>query len=364
MESTFFKRAVNLAVPVCALAFVTGAFSSANAACTATGFSRDSINLTAAQINPTGTVSGDVDATGCNIGIDYGPGAHGRVNGANVHDANYFGIVNNGGDVDIRNSNISDIGEKPLNGSQHGVGIYFAFGAASKGSIQNNTVSRYQKGGIVVNGSASNVNVQQNTVLGVGPVDYIAQNGIQIGYGAKAQVQNNFVSGNAYTGGNFASSGGILVVGGDCNGGPLVTNIQTQNNTAVGNDVGVWLTNLDASCNPPASSTKNTAENNQVTNNEVTNTTGFDGTTGYQAGIADNGNGDTIQNNDTCGPGYTPPGTPTAHLFAIDTTFTANAKVKNNTVCGDSGHGNSGHAATAALSRARGHGHRAPAPAK
>jgi parallel beta-helix repeat protein len=354
-----------LALPLSALVLTLSApLSSAFAACTATGFSRDSINLTAALINPTGTVSGDVNATGCNIGIYYGSGAHGRVDGANVHDANYFGVVNNGGDVDIRNSNISDIGEKPLNGTQHGVGIYFVFGAASKGSIQNNTISRYQKGGIVVNGSANNVDVQQNTVIGLGPVNFIAQNGIQIGYGAKAQVQNNFVSGNAYTGANFASSGGVLVVGGDCNFGPLITNIQVQNNTAVGNDVGVWLTNLDASCNAPPSPTKNTAQNNQLINNEVTNTTGYDGVTGYQAGIADNGNGDTIQNNDTCGPGYTSPGTPTVHLFAVDTTFTANAKVKNNTVCGDGGHGNSAHSASAAGSRARGHGHRAAAPTK
>src|SRR3954468_7206913 len=128
-----------LALPLSALVLTLSApLSSAFAACTATGFSRDSINLTAALINPTGTVSGDVNATGCNIGIYYGPGAHGRVDGANIHDANYFGVVNNGGDVDIRNSNISDIGEKPLNGTQHGVGIYFVFGAASKGSIQNN----------------------------------------------------------------------------------------------------------------------------------------------------------------------------------------------------------------------------------
>ena len=61
---------------------------SAAAACTATGFIRDSINLTAALINPGGTVSGDVDATGCNIGIYYGPGAHGRVDGASIHGSN------------------------------------------------------------------------------------------------------------------------------------------------------------------------------------------------------------------------------------------------------------------------------------
>jgi hypothetical protein len=353
-------------VPLSALALIMCApLSSASAACTPTGFFRDSINMTAALVNPTGTVRGDVDATGCNVAIYYGPGARGRVDGANIHDANYFGVVNNGGDVDIRNSNISDIGEKPFNGTQHGVGIYFVFGAPSKGSIQNNTISRYQKGGIVVNGSANNVNVQQNTVIGLGPIDFIAQNGIQVAYGAKAQVQNNFVSGNAYTGANFASSGGVLVFGG-CGLGPLVTNIQVQNNTVIGNDVGVWLTNTDGvypNCTPlPATPTKITAQNNVAINNEVTNTTGYDGVTGYQAGITDNGNGDTIQNNDTCGPGYTPPGPPTAHVFAIDTTFTANAKVKNNTVCGEGEHGNSNHAA--ARAQAKAHRHRSAAPAK
>src|SRR5579859_2005390 len=70
--------------------------ASAATSCTATGFYRDGINLTAARINPSGTVSGDVDATGCNIGVFYGAGATGTVNGANIHNANYFGVVNDG----------------------------------------------------------------------------------------------------------------------------------------------------------------------------------------------------------------------------------------------------------------------------
>src|SRR6476620_10772081 len=90
--------------------------SQAFAACTPTGFVRDAINLTAAMINPPGTVRGDVDATGCNIAIYYGPGSHGKVDLANVHGSNYYGIVNNGGQVDVTNSAISDIGEKPFNG--------------------------------------------------------------------------------------------------------------------------------------------------------------------------------------------------------------------------------------------------------
>src|SRR4051812_37366334 len=44
------------------------------ATCTPTGYIRDSINMTAALINPVGTVSGDVDATGCNVGVYYDHG--------------------------------------------------------------------------------------------------------------------------------------------------------------------------------------------------------------------------------------------------------------------------------------------------
>jgi hypothetical protein len=195
----------------------------ARAVCSPTGFVRDSINLTAALINPD-DVSGDVDATGCNIGVYFFQ--NGRVRNANIHGANYFGIVNNGAEVEVANSTISDIGEKPFNGTQHGVGIYWAFGSAAKGKIHDNYVWNYQKGGIVVNGPNASADIRANTVIGLGPVNFIAQNGIQAGFGANTRIQQNTVTGNSYTGANFASSGGILVVGGDCNGGPATTNTE------------------------------------------------------------------------------------------------------------------------------------------
>ena len=187
--------------------------------CTQTGFVRDSINMTAALINPAGVVSGEVNATGCNIGVYYNAGS-GKVSHANIHGANYFGVVVNGDDaavaVDVLNSTIYDIGESPLNGDQHGIGIYYrGFGSGSAtGKIGGNTLSNYQKGGIVVNGAGSTANVANNIVQGQGRGDYIGQNGIQIGYGASAQVMSNTVTGNAYTGLNCASSCGIIAVGG------------------------------------------------------------------------------------------------------------------------------------------------------
>ncbi len=338
-----------LTLPLCALAFMMCAPAAQAATCTATGFVKDAIDLTAALINPPGVVTGDVDATGCNIGVYYSAG-HGRVSQANVHGSNYYGIVNNGADVDILDSTISDIGEKPFNGSQHGNAIYFAFGSIARGDIKRNIIWGYQKGGIVVNGTGGHVDIQQNYVVGLGPVNFIAQNGIQVAYGADASVRQNFVSGNSYTGANFASSGGILVVGGACFGAGfgLVKNLEIEQNVAVNNDVGIWLFQADAGCaSPPSTATNNSISNNTVINNAINNTTGNGATQGYQAGISDTGNGDAIRKNDVCGLGYTPPGTATAALFDIDVTFTTNPTVNGNTTCAkprrdhdfDHGHG-------------------------
>ena len=124
----------------------------------------------------------------------------------------------------------------------------------------------------------------------------------------------------------------MLLVGGDWYGGPLTTSVEVQGNIATGNDIGVWFSNLDASGNPPAAQTKNTARLNILLSNALNNTSG-NITQGYQAGIADTGNKDTIQLNEICGLGYEPPGTPATAAFAIDVTFTNNPTVKNNTFC-------------------------------
>ena len=47
--------------------------------CLPTGWVVNGVNLTAALISPTGTFSGVLDATGCNIGIYYGPGVNAKL---------------------------------------------------------------------------------------------------------------------------------------------------------------------------------------------------------------------------------------------------------------------------------------------
>lgn len=179
-------------------------------ACTATGFVRDGINMTAAVINP-GNVAGTVttptvvDATGCNIGVYFS--TSGSIQYVDIYGANYFGVVVNGDgsliNVDVKDSTIHNIGETPFNGSQHGVAIYYraygGVGTGVTGDIDGNAISLYQKGGIVVNGPNAWVNTLGNTVTGLGKVDFIAQNGIQY-WGSNGTIRGNTISDNFYTG--------------------------------------------------------------------------------------------------------------------------------------------------------------------
>jgi hypothetical protein len=293
------------------VASLPGAASAAAASCTGTGFFRDGVEMTAAQIG--GNVTGSLDAGGCNIGVYYDNTTSGNVTGADIFGANYFGVVVNGDvgavSVNVTFSEIHDIGDVPFNGSQHGNAIYYrALGAGTaSGNVSNNEISNYQKGGIVASGAVS-ATISNNAVTGLGPVSYIAQNGIQVGYGAKATVTGNSVTDNAYTGANLASSAGILVVGGNCFGSGLAytVGLSITKNTLTGNDVGVWLFNADASCNAPTAKTNNTVKFNTISKATVTNTTGYSANCGYQAGISDVGHKDLIVNNMISGFGYTP----------------------------------------------------------
>ncbi|MBI3938429.1 MAG: right-handed parallel beta-helix repeat-containing protein [Betaproteobacteria bacterium] len=73
-------------------------------------------------------------------------------------------------------------------------------------TISGNTVARYQKNGITANGSVA-ATITNNSVTGAGPIDYIAQNGIQIGFGATARLEGNTVRGNDYTPSSFVACG-------------------------------------------------------------------------------------------------------------------------------------------------------------
>lgn len=327
-------RFLGLTFAAISVASLLPASAARAATCTPTGFFRDGIEMTAALINPA-TVASPLDATGCNIGVYYNAGVA-TLNQADIYGANYFGVLVNGDDnavvVHLTRNLIHNIGETPFNGTQHGVAIYIRafFASAVTGEVTGNVIFGYQKGGIVVNGQgASLAKLDSNQVFGLGHVSFIAQNGIQIGYGAKAaQVVTNVVSGNSYIGtpGDGSASAGILVVGGpgygqcpdgsDC---PYTRSVPMIGNTVLNNDVGVYASNLQADLSAPPTPTALVIARNLVGDDECFNQS-------YQAGISDQGNTDFILLNYTVqGGGYGPSCGPN-----IDTTGSINPIVIGN----------------------------------
>jgi hypothetical protein len=166
-------------------------------------------------------------------------------------------------------------------------------------------------------------------------VSYIAQNGIQFGFGGGGSAMKNKVSWNQYTG-TSTFSAGILVVGGpgwqavfgapapDGNPWQYSTGIQIVKNTLADNDGGIVLENFDTGFTAPSDATNIKVVNNDISNGAVTNGV-------YQAAVVDIGNNDKIITNTISGAGYNPLTVP-GLTFAVDAdvSFTNRPKVHAN----------------------------------
>jgi len=93
-------------------------------------------------------------------------------------------------------------------------------------TVTGNTVTSYQKTGVLVKGPVSAV-VTGNTITGYGPSVLIAQNGIQVSAGATAHLGNNTISDNFYTPKSYQACGVLIYQA----GGLLIdkTNTYTDN---------------------------------------------------------------------------------------------------------------------------------------
>jgi len=240
------------------------------------------------------------------------------------------GILFDGASGSITNNQVFNVNQNQgvvLSGCQEGNAIEARnFGASPttiRVVIDSNTISGYQKTGVVANGN-TDATITDNVVTGAGPNFYIAQNGIQVGFGATGMVKRNQVSGNSYSG-NTDASGGILVVGGPGYGGDFCVNVQVDKNTLTGNDVGVFVSQYEADFSAPATATNIKVINNTISNDAVNN--GYV----YQAGVSDVGNNDKIIANTISGAGYDPATMP-GSTFAVDADplFTNRAKVHAN----------------------------------
>ena len=78
-------------------------------------------------------------------------------------------------------------------------------------TVENSSVHNYNKNGIVARYAGANLIATGNYVQGSGPIDVIAQNGIELAFdGATGSIKNNTVIDNFYTP-NTSSSADILL---------------------------------------------------------------------------------------------------------------------------------------------------------
>jgi parallel beta-helix repeat protein len=147
-----------------------------------------------------------------------------------------------------------------LPGCQSGGAIVVEISASGQSdvTISDNSVDAYQKNGITANEPGTKVDVTENAVTGLGPTTGAAQNGIQIGFGARGRVTNNAVAGNVYSPCESpancpSNAAGILIYQSD--------GVRVERNTLASNQVGILVA----------------ANNGNIGNNTVVHSVALDG---------------------------------------------------------------------------------------
>jgi hypothetical protein len=155
-------------------------------------------------------------------------------------------------------------------GCQDGLAIYvqsgYGTGGTAKVTVENSSVHDYDKNGITVDGSGTVGTVTGNYVVGIGATPQIAQNGIQLSFGASGKITSNTVTDDVYvnqsdcvSADNCTSATGILLYdSGGANGSPVAISTNTVSNTQGG-----IVAITDGA---------ETADYNNVTSNKVTTT--------------------------------------------------------------------------------------------
>ncbi len=124
----------------------------------------------------------------------------------------------------------------PLFGCQDGYGVYVASDSGSNSSvtIDEVTVTAYQKNGIACRDVGTSCGIENSTVTGIGPTSQIAQNGIEVYEANSAAVQGNTVSGNTYTGGGASNQAtGLLLLD--------IGSVSATGNTLTSNDIDAYV---------------------------------------------------------------------------------------------------------------------------
>ncbi len=128
-------------------------------------------------------------------------------------------------------------------------------GSTAKVTVHQNSVSGYGKDGITCGDIGASCSITANTITTTPTAD-VAQNGIQVGFGATATINANYVTGNDWTAygsdssnpevqSDFAS-GVLLYAAGVNSAGAAKTSIAVGGNTLKGNQIGVEVVDSEA----------------------------------------------------------------------------------------------------------------------
>lgn len=126
----------------------------------------------------------------------------GATNGINACAPNLVGIFYRNASGKIENTAVRNIRlGSGLEGCQGGLAIFVQSGVGSEAKVDilNNSIHDYQKNGITANEAGTDVWAKGNAVTGIGPTADIAQNGIQIAFGAKGRIEENAVINHIYS---------------------------------------------------------------------------------------------------------------------------------------------------------------------
>lgn len=183
-----------------------------------------------------------------------------------------------------------------LEGCQGGLGVFVQSGVegTSVVLVQGTSVHGYQKNGITASGAGTTLTARRNRVTGLGPTPHIAQNGIQVSFGAAGSIERNAVANHVWTGCtpescSFVSTNVLVFEAAD--------GLVVRDNTLVHTQVGIYLSDTNGAV---------------IQGNDVTQTSPFDGisvfgdsnlivgndvTHSEESGIFLDGNGNTARRN-------------------------------------------------------------------
>ncbi len=162
----------------------------------------------------------------------------GNARGAN--NSRMIGVAfwNSAGSLD--NVRIINVRDTPLNGNQQGVGISVNHNDANQYyvSVNNVTISGFQKNGTSFTGAGTTVDCDSLNVVGLGPTTIVVQNGIQYSSGAVGTVTNSAVSGITWTGAVYVASSILLF---------QAATVDISNTSTTNGQAGVYSIDTDGS---------------------------------------------------------------------------------------------------------------------